>query len=471
MIMPKMGESIMECTVITWLKQPGDRIDIDDSVLEVATDKVDTEVPAPYAGVLKERLVNEGDVVPIGQVIARIDTDVPAETDNVPDMDVPNANVPASAVSSEEPVPLASLEQVGVDVAAVNDTVEATAESEVVAADLEAGIGSMSSKPGLAPAGTSFEGRYYSPLVLNIAREEGIARAELDSIPGSGADNRVTKTDILRYVSGRGSAQPNTARTLPADVPTPKVAATQNGQSGGSVNGASDIIQMDRMRKLIAQRMVESKQISPHVTSFVEADMTAIVQWRTANKDAFKKQTGENLTYTPILIDAIVKAIRDFPLINVSVEGDSIVVKRAINVGMAVALPTGNLIVPVIHDAGQYNLAGLAKRVNDLSQRARTSKLTADDLAGGTYTISNIGTFGNLMGTPIIVQPQVAIMAFGAIVKKPAVIETPQGDLLGIRQLMFLSHSYDHRVVDGALGGQFVRRVADYLEGWNEPAL
>jgi 2-oxoglutarate dehydrogenase E2 component (dihydrolipoamide succinyltransferase) len=452
MVMPKMGESIMECTVIAWLKKPGDRIEADESVLEVATDKVDTEVPAPYGGVLAEVLVNEGDVVPIGQPIARIETtaDVPAHGSNVPVADV-------SAESQPDTYPVE--------------------EAEVVAsaAEMEASIGAMSNRPATYPTEAnvpSFEGRFYSPLVLNIAKEEGITRAELDQIPGSGADNRITKKDILGYVLAKGeergaknegSVSPLTPHRPvgPPSPPTPRP----------SLNGAADIVQMDRMRKMIAQRMVESKQISPHVTSFVEADLTAVVQWRTANKDAFKKQTGENLTYTPILVNAIVRAIRDFPMINVSVEGDSILVKRSINVGMAVALPTGNLIVPVIHDAAQYNLVGLTKKVNDLSKRARENKLTADDLAGGTYTVSNIGTFGNLMGTPIIVQPQVAIMAFGAIVKKPAVIETPQGDLIGIRQMMFLSHSYDHRVVDGALGGQFVRRVADYLEGWNEPNL
>ncbi|WP_375445924.1 dihydrolipoamide acetyltransferase family protein [uncultured Fibrella sp.] len=455
MVMPKMGESIIECTVITWLKEVGDRIEVDDSVLEVATDKVDTEVPASATGILKERLVNEGDIVPIGQVIARIETEQEAGT----------------SAASPDPVPMASLEQVGVDVAAANDVEEA----EVVhsAAALEASIGSMSTKPGLVPvaAGPAFEGRFYSPLVLNIAREEGISRAELDTIPGSGSDNRVTKKDMLAYVLDRAETQRAGSSEKKATVPSATPPTPRAQPHAPSLNGSADIVQMDRMRKMIAQRMVESKQISPHVSSFVEADMTAIVQWRTANKDAFKKQTGENLTYTPILIDAVVKAIRDFPMINVSVDGDNILVKRSINIGMAVALPTGNLIVPVIHDAAQYNLIGLTKKVNDLTRRARENKLTADDLAGGTYTISNIGTFGNLMGTPIIVQPQVAIMAFGAIVKKPAVIETPQGDLLGIRQLMFLSHSYDHRVVDGALGGQFVRRVADYFEGWNEPNL
>lgn len=434
MVMPKMGESIMECTVIAWLKKPGERIETDDSILEVATDKVDTEVPATYAGVLKECLVKEGDVVPIGAPIARIETETDVENEQVPIADVPAPEI-----------------------------------LEVVHG-LEASIASMRTRPDLAET-PHFAGRFYSPLVLNIAKEEGISREELDRIPGTGAENRLTKNDILGYVKGhrvegmRHGVDPSV--TTP-HAPRPMLEApspTLNAQ--GSLNGQADIIQMDRMRKLIAQRMVESKQISPHVSSFVETDMTAIVQWRNKIKDDFKRKTGENLTFTPILIEALVKAIKDFPMINVSVEGDTILVKKAINIGMAVALPSGNLIVPVIHNADQYNLVGLTKKVNDLSKRARENKLTADDLANGTYTMSNIGTFGNIMGTPIILQPQVAIMAFGAIVKKPAVIETPQGDLLGIRQLMFLSHSYDHRVVDGSLGGQFVKRVSDYLEGFD----
>ncbi|MBO0929519.1 dihydrolipoamide acetyltransferase family protein [Fibrella aquatilis] len=466
MVMPKMGESIMECTVITWLKQVDERFDVDESVLEVATDKVDTEVPAPYAGVLKEKLVHDGDVVPIGQPIARIETEESVDSQGV---DMPTSG-------SGNP----NLEPVAVDVAGVNDQVEAELEPVALhsAVELEASIGAMSSRArtDAAATGPVFEGRFYSPLVLNIAKAEGIGRDELDRVPGSGAENRVTKKDIMAYVGSRErSAESVAQRDESGSAPRPSPSAPGSMPSAlrptppaPSLNGSADIIQMDRMRKLIAQRMVESKQTSPHVTSFVEADLTNMVQWRTANKDAFKAKTGENLTYTPMLIDAIVRAIRDFPMINVSVEGDTILVKKAINVGMAVALPSGNLIVPVIHDAAQYNLTGLTKRVNDLTRRARENKLTADDLAGGTYTVSNIGTFGNLMGTPIIMQPQVAIMAFGAIVKKPAVVETPQGDFIGIRQMMFLSHSYDHRVVDGALGGMFVRRVADYLEGWKE---
>ncbi|AKD56241.1 dihydrolipoamide acetyltransferase family protein [Spirosoma radiotolerans] len=479
MVMPKMGESIMECTVIAWLKQPGDRIETDESVLEVATDKVDTEVPASHNGILKEILVNDGDVVAVGAPIARIEVEEAVGQDTNPAVAPPAKE---AANTNQTPVGIGDV----ANVPAPQETDEL--EASTAARELEASILAMSSRsvPAAKAVATSattlagdtpvFDNRFYSPLVLNIAKEESVSRDELDRIPGSGAENRVTKKDILAYVIDRaeGRVQPaqsveqpaehRSSSVAPAPLPLPVGPAQPETSSNGSLNGQSDIIQMDRMRKMIAQRMVESKQISPHVSSFVEADLTPIVEWRTQVKDKFKQQTGENLTYTPILVEAIVKAIKDFPLINVSVEGDKIIVKKAINIGMAVALPSGNLIVPVIHDADQYNLIGLTKKVNDLTKRARENKLTADDLAGGTYTISNIGTFGNLMGTPIIVQPQVAIMAFGAIVKKPAVIETPQGDFIGIRQLMFLSHSYDHRVVDGSLGGQFVRRVADYLE-------
>jgi 2-oxoglutarate dehydrogenase E2 component (dihydrolipoamide succinyltransferase) len=479
MVMPKMGESIMECTVITWLKQPGDRIEMDESVLEVATDKVDTEVPASHNGILKEILVNNGGIVAVGAPIARIDVEE-AVSQRANPVTEPTVEQPANA----DQTPMGIGDVANVSAPQESDEVEAS----LAARDLEASIMAMSTRPAspekaVATSATTlagdtpvFDNRFYSPLVLNIAKEESVSRDELDRIPGSGAENRITKKDILAYVIDRAEgriqpAQPTrsaeqrvTHTPDPQPVHLPISPARSDQSTNGSMNGQADIIQMDRMRKMIAQRMVESKQISPHVSSFVEADLTPIVEWRTQIKDKFKQQTGENLTYTPILVEAIVKAIKDFPMINVSVEGDKIIVKKSINIGMAVALPSGNLIVPVIHDADQYNLTGLTKKVNDLTKRARENKLTADDLAGGTYTISNIGTFGNLMGTPIIVQPQVAIMAFGAIVKKPAVIETPQGDFIGIRQLMFLSHSYDHRVVDGSLGGQFVRRVADYLE-------
>ncbi|QHV99178.1 dihydrolipoamide acetyltransferase family protein [Spirosoma endbachense] len=469
MVMPKMGESIMECTIIAWLKQPGDRIEADESVLEVATDKVDTEVPAPQNGILKEILVNDGDVVAIGAPIARIEVEEEITSETQPVTGKPQLE------ANQTP------EGIG-DVANVPAELESGEVSES-ARELETSIAAMSSRSvipekavaasatALAGSQAVFSDRFYSPLVLNIAKEEGVSRDELDRIPGSGLENRVTKKDILAYVIDRSegrlqpvmSSQQSAVNGQSIALPTQPARKPESPKSA-SLNGHTDIIQMDRMRKMIAQRMVESKQISPHVSSFVEADLTPVVEWRTRIKDQFKQQTGENLTYTPILVEAIVKAIKDFPMINISVEGDSILVKKSVNIGMAVALPSGNLIVPVIHDADQYNLVGLTRKVNELTKRARENKLSADDLAGGTYTISNIGTFGNLMGTPIIVQPQVAIMAFGAIVKKPAVIETPQGDFIGIRQLMFLSHSYDHRVVDGSLGGQFVRRVADYLE-------
>lgn len=432
MVMPTMGESIIECTVISWLKKPGDRIEADDSVLEVATDKVDTEVPASHSGVLKELLVKDGDVVAIGSPVARIEVE---QEDDAPET-TPAAPTPESANVGE------------------------TAEQDVasVAAQLEADISVLSSRnpdpntPAPTNPVTGTSNRFYSPLVLSIIKAEGISEEELATIAGTGAENRVTKQDVLGYLEKR------TTKPVSSSAPTVPLPKAK------SVSGQNDIIQMDRMRKMIAERMVESKRIAPHVSSFVETDMTVLVQWRERNKKLFQQQYGENITYTPLLIEAVVKAIGDFPMINVSVDGDSIIVKKAINIGMAVALPSGNLIVPVIHNADQYNLVGLTKKVNDLSRRARENKLTADDLANGTYTISNIGTFGNVMGTPIIVQPQVAIMAFGTIEKKPAVIETPQGDLIGIRQKMFISHSYDHRVVDGSLGGQFVKRVSDYLE-------
>ncbi|KAA9356642.1 dihydrolipoamide acetyltransferase family protein [Larkinella humicola] len=427
MVMPKMGESIVECTIISWLKKPGDRIEADDSVLEVATDKVDTEVPSSHAGILKEILVNDGDVVAIGSPVARIEVEGNAED--------------LSASPTPDSPPFGETEEQ--DVASV-------------AAKLEDDLSQISSRnPEIrtdAETGVSENNRFYSPLVLSIVKAEGISQAELASIKGTGAENRITKNDILAYVEKRKSEPVSTGASFP---------------KAASITGQNDIIQMDRMRKMIAERMVESKRIAPHVSSFVETDMTVLVQWRERNKKTFQQQYGENITYTPLLIEAVVKAIRDFPMINISVNGDTIIVKKAINIGMAVALPSGNLIVPVIHNADQYNLVGLTRKVNDLSRRARENKLTADDLANGTYTVSNIGTFGNVMGTPIIVQPQVAIMAFGAIEKKPAVIETPQGDLIGVRQKMFISHSYDHRVVDGSLGGQFVKRVSDYLEGFD----
>lgn len=422
LIMPKMGESIMEATILKWLKKPGDPITEDESVLEVATDKVDTEVPSTHAGILKEILAKEGDVIKIGKPIALIVTESEAQTGG-----------PATVKSPEEPV------------------VETVEQEQAV----QAVNGIKRHNP--AAANTS---RFYSPLVKNIAREENISVDELESISGTGAEGRVTKKDILNYVEVRKTQGPSKIASQPASttqhVATPLVHA--------SVNAGDEIIEMDRMRRMIAERMLDSKRIAPHVTSFVEADVTNIVLWRNKVKGEFQRQSGDVLTYTPIFIEAVVKAIKDFPMINIQVDGTRIIKKRDINIGMAVALPNGNLIVPVIKNADQYTIAGLAKLVNDFARRARDNKLKPDDLSGGTFTISNVGSFGNVMGTPIIMQPQVGIIALGAIQKKPAVMEMPYGDVIAIRHKMFLSHSYDHRVVDGALGGSVVRRVADYLE-------
>lgn len=437
LVMPKMGESIMEATILSWLKKEGDTIEADESILEVATDKVDTEVPTTAAGVLTQILAQEGDVVPVGQTIAIISTN---GEDNV------SSNGAATKEVAPEPAP------------------EPVAVEEAVAAAPAPAVTATAEKP---PAG-----RFYSPLVLNIARQENISMVELEGLPGTGKDQRVTKKDILAYIKTRTSTPAETtAPAVEAPVATPAVAqkpATPAPASSPAIsvsaNAGDEIIEMDRMRKMIAERMVDSKQTSPHVTSFVEADVTAIVKWRDKVKNEFQARENEKLTFTPIFLEAVVKAIKDYPMINISVDGDKIIKRKNINVGMAVALPTGNLIVPVIHNTDQFNMVGLVKKVNDLANRARENKLLPDELAGGTYTISNVGSFGNVMGTPIIMQPQVGILALGAIVKKPAVIETPEGDLIGIRHKMFLSHSYDHRVVDGALGGMFVRRVADYLE-------
>jgi 2-oxoglutarate dehydrogenase E2 component (dihydrolipoamide succinyltransferase) len=418
LIMPKMGESIMEATILKWLKQPGDKIEQDESVLEVATDKVDTEVPSTHAGILKEILAKEGEVVKIGKPIAI----VTADTEPVKETGTQQVNGQAS-VAAAEPV----------DVPAEVEPQESFRNTN----------------------------RFYSPLVKNIAREENISVAELETIQGSGAEGRVTKKDILDFVqvrkSGGGIKESRPVQSgAPAVQMSPKVHV--------SVSAGDEIIEMDRMRKMIAERMVESKRIAPHVTSFVEADVTNVVQWRNKVKGEFQKREGDVLTFTPVFIEAVVQAIRDFPMINIQVDGDRIIRKRDINIGMAVALPNGNLIVPVIRNADQYTINGLAKIVNDLARRARDNKLKPDDLTGGTFTVSNVGSFGNVMGTPIIMQPQVGIIALGAIQKKPAVMEMPYGDVIAIRHKMFLSHSYDHRVVDGSLGGSVVRRVADYLE-------
>lgn len=437
MVMPKMGESVMEGTILNWLKKIGDKIEQDEPVLEVATDKVDTEIPSTHAGILTEILAQVGEVIPIGKVIALISTE---------------------AVEKDAPIVLAPKEQ-NHKVLAESMMLDEPMSSESLAFLLT------------EPA----EGRFYSPLVMNIAKEENISMEELSHLAGSGKDGRVTKNDILKYVQDRKTAPKRgiikpEPQVTKQEIITPKAVATEptkqveQVKAAVSYSGNADIIEMDRMRKMIAQRMVDSKRISPHVTSFVEADVTNIVNWKNANGRMVKERDGISLTYTPIFIMAVAKALKDYPLVNCSIEGDNIIIKKDIHIGMAVALPSGNLIVPVIRNADQLNLLGLAHKVNDLAKRARENKLTPDELSGGTYTISNIGSFGNVMGTPIILQPQVAILSVGAIQKKPAVVETEFGDLIAVRQLMFLSHSYDHRIVDGALGGSFVRRVADYLE-------
>ncbi|HLV40402.1 dihydrolipoamide acetyltransferase family protein [Xanthomarina sp.] len=419
--LPKMGESVAEATITSWLKEVGDTIEADEAVLEIATDKVDSEVPSEVTGVLVEKLFNVDDVVQVGQVIAIIETEGQGSVD-----------IAAPKAESVKQEPLAQVAQ----------TVEAAKET--------------------VAAVSSSEDRFYSPLVKNIAKEEGISQAELDTISGTGKDGRVTKNDILAHLESRKSApQPVKA------VEAPKAAPTKPAAAPVVASGGDEIIEMTRMGKIIAHHMVESVQTSAHVQSFIEADVTKIWNWRNKVKDAFAKREGENLTFTPIFMEAIAKALRDFPMMNVSLQGDTIIKKKHINLGMAAALGDGNLIVPVIKDADQLNLVGMTKKVNDLANRARLNQLKPDDIQGGTYTVTNVGTFGSIMGTPIINQPQVGILALGAIRKVPAVVETPEGDFIGIRYRMFLSHSYDHRVVNGALGGQFVKAVKDYLEAWD----
>lgn len=430
LIMPKMGESIMEATILKWSKKVGDTVTQDETILEVATDKVDSEIPSPFNGIVEEILYPENSVVAIGKVIAYISSQ---DSDNA-------SQQPALKDTSDDLPPTTKIvEEVSKPLALHNLEVE--------------NIGSGN--------------RFYSPLVKNIAKEENLSSQELSKIAGSGADGRVTKKDILSYVDSKKSSPTSPSLITMADnrsiVEPPKF---ESQTLSINPSGGNEIIEMDRMRKLIADHMVMSKHTSPHVTSFIEADVTSIVQWREKNKDEFQKKYGEKITYTPIFIEAIAKAIKDFPMINVSVEGTKIIVKKNINIGMAAALPTGNLIVPVIKNANLLNLSGLTKAVNDLANRARLNKLKPEEIQDGTFTVTNVGTFGNVMGTPIINQPQVAIMAVGAIRKRPAVIETEQGDVIAIRNMMYLSMSYDHRVVDGFLGGSFLKRVGDYLEAF-----
>lgn len=419
LIMPKMGESITEATILKWLKKEGDTVQLDEPVLEIATDKVDSEVPSPVAGIIQKILYKEGDVVAVGKPVVVLETE----------------SVTAKITGTKPEVPKTETAPVKTALRAI----QAEASTPKPASD-----------------------RFYSPLVLNIARQEGISMSELERLSGTGAEGRVTKKDILAYVAKQANNS-NTVIAIKEDTQQNKPETTTVA-TAKSYSGNVEIIEMDRMRRLIADNMVKSKHTSAHVTSFVEADVTNVVLWRNKVKKKFNDLYGENITFTPIFIEAVVKALRDFPMVNASVDGSSIIVKKDINVGMAAALPSGNLIVPVIKNADLLNMVGLAKKVNDLAARAREGKLKPDEIEGGTYTVSNVGTFGNGMGTPVILQPQVAILATGAIKKKPVVIETAEGDTIGIRHMMFLSHSYDHRIVDGALGGSFVRRVADYLE-------
>ncbi|GAA6766317.1 dihydrolipoamide acetyltransferase family protein [Flavobacterium sp. CGRL1] len=439
--LPKMGESVAEATITNWLKEVGDKIEADEAVLEIATDKVDSEVPSEVSGILVEQLFGKDDLVQVGQTIAIIETE--------------GGDAPAATPAAEVSVPAEAVE--------IEKTIEEVKETVT------------------APQDFAGSDKFFSPLVKNIAKEEGISVAELDSIQGSGKDGRVTKDDIFKYIEDRKSGvvqAPKAVEEAPkAVVETPKAVVetpkaepiAQKSQQAVpvSVNGGDEIVEMDRMRKLISGYMTASVQTSAHVQSFIEVDVTNIVKWRDKVKTAFEKREGEKLTFTPIMMEAVAKALKDFPGMNISVDGDYIIKKKNINLGMAAALPNGNLIVPVIKNADQLNLVGMAKAVNDLGNRAKAGKLKPDDTQGGTYTVTNVGTFGSVFGTPIINQPQVGILALGAIRKVPAVIETPEGDFIGIRQKMFLSHSYDHRVVDGALGGSFVKRVAEYLEAFD----
>lgn len=425
LIMPKMGESIMEATILNWVKNVGDQVDIDDTIVEIATDKVDSEVPSPVSGTITKLFFEINDTVEIGKVIALIATE---------------GEAPVSAEAAE-----------------TNGQAVSTPEKEQAVKRQEPLVAASSASAPVQQA-VAESTRFYSPLVKSIALQEKIPMIELEFIKGSGAKGRVTKKDILAYVQNR----PNGQVVSTTAAPSPAISKTRVSTSGGD-----EIIEMDRMRKLIADHMVMSKQTSAHVTSFIEVDVTDIVNWRNKVKGPFQTKHQQKITYTPIFIEAVAKAIGDFPMVNISVDGNQIIVKKNINIGMATALPSGNLIVPVIKNADQLNLVGLTKQVNGLADQARNNKLKPSDIQDGTFTITNVGTFGNVMGTPIINQPQVAILAIGAIRKKPAVVETEYGDLIAVRQLMFMSLSYDHRVVDGFLGGSFLKRIGDYLEAFD----
>jgi 2-oxoglutarate dehydrogenase E2 component (dihydrolipoamide succinyltransferase) len=432
LIMPKMGESVAEATIIKWTKNEGDKIKIDETVLEIATDKVDSEIPSPFEGTLVKRLFKEGDVVQVGAVIAQISSDANAAVSEAPKTNAPEVKKETSTTTTSQPV------------------VSTTTSAATSANDY------------------SQSNKFYSPLVKSIAKEEGISLSDLENIKGTGQEGRVTKADVLAYVANPNKQKASTSTSTTTSTSSSS-GSIQINRPAVSLMAGDEIIEMDRMRKIIADNMVMSKHVSPHVTSYVEADVTTMVQWREKVKKEFEKKEGEKMTYTPLFIEAVAKAIKDFPMINISVDqtGSKIIKRKSINIGMAAALPSGNLIVPVIRNADEKNLLGITKSVNDLAARARANKLQPDEIQGGTFTLTNVGNFGNVMGTPIILQPQVAILAVGTIKKKPAVIETPQGDVIGIRHFMFLSLSYDHRVVDGSLGGTFLRKVADYLEQWD----
>ncbi|MEJ6695423.1 MAG: dihydrolipoamide acetyltransferase family protein [Chitinophagales bacterium] len=426
LIMPKLGESIIEATILSWNKQVGDMVEMDEAVLEIATDKVDSEVPSEVAGKITKLLFNEGDVVPVGTAVAIIETE---SIDNTSETPIVSEPVETAAQAVEETVQVAQ--------AQINS----------------------------APLGASAGSRFYSPLVMSMAKEEDISMQELERIPGSGKDGRVTKQDMQSFIQNRGVS----IETVPSQaqsITTPPMKVEEK-TAGKTHTGNIEIVAMDRMRKMIAKHMVNSVQTSPHVTTFVEADVTNIVNWRNKVKNDFQEREGEKITFTPIFIEAVAQALKEFPYVNCSLDGENIILKKDINIGMAAALPSGNLIVPVIKNCDQLNLVGITKKVNDLAHRARVNKLKPDETTGGTYTLTNVGSFGNVMGTPIINQPQVGILAVGSIQKKPVVLETENGDVIAIRQMMFLSHSYDHRIVDGAMGGRFVKRVADLLESFD----
>jgi 2-oxoglutarate dehydrogenase E2 component (dihydrolipoamide succinyltransferase) len=427
LLLPSMGEGVMEATIITWLFNEGDSVKEDDSVVEIATDKVDSDVPTPVSGKIVKILKQKDEVAKVGEAIAILE--IEGEGGNIVSEEV---KADASAAPDAE----------------ILNTIEQPLQSAVSAKEFSGDL-------------------YLSPLVKSIAQQENISETELKSIKGSGLEGRITKEDILAYVSNRGNQPAPQAAPAQPSAPAPQKAAASAPAATITASAGDEIIPMDRMRKIIAENMVKAKQTAPHVTSFIETDVTNVVKWRNKNKALFEKRDGEKLTFMPIFVKAVVKAIQDFPMINVSIDGDNIIKKKNINIGMATALPDGNLIVPVIKNADQLSLSGLAKAINDLAFRARNKKLRPEDTQGATYTISNVGSFGNLMGTPIIPQPQVAILAIGAIVKKPAVLETADGDVIAIRHLMFMSHSYDHRVVDGSLGGMMLKHVHDYLENWD----